>query len=85
MKGTIVDSTLIAAAPSTKNKERQRDPEAHQSKKGSQWRSGYKTYVGVDRGSVIVHHVGVTAGNVRDVLKISLFMVAPMSRPVAKS
>ena len=29
MKGTIVDSTLIAASPSTKNKEKQRDLEAH--------------------------------------------------------
>ena len=33
-KGTIVDSTIIAAPPSTKNKEKKRDPEAHQVKKG---------------------------------------------------
>ena len=32
-KGTIVDSTLIAAPSSTKNKEKQRDPEAHSVKK----------------------------------------------------
>ena len=35
-KGTIVDSTLIAAPSSTKNKEKQRDPEAHSVKKGKQ-------------------------------------------------
>ena len=33
-KGTIVDSTIISAPSSTKNKEKQRDPDAHQVKKG---------------------------------------------------
>ena len=33
-KGTIVDSTLIAASSSTKNREKKRDPEAHSTKKG---------------------------------------------------
>jgi IS5 family transposase len=28
--GTIVDATLIAAPPSTKNQEKSRDPEMHQ-------------------------------------------------------
>lgn len=31
-EGTIVDATLIAAPPSTKNKEGKRDPDMHQSK-----------------------------------------------------
>ena len=35
--GTIVDATLIAAPSSTKNKNNERDPEMHQTKKGSQW------------------------------------------------
>jgi IS5 family transposase len=35
--GTIVDATLIAASPSTKNAGGQRDPEMHSSKKGNQW------------------------------------------------
>jgi IS5 family transposase len=34
--GTIVDATLIAAAPSTKNAKGKRDPEMHQTKKGNQ-------------------------------------------------
>lgn len=33
-EGTIVDATLIAAPPLTKNKDGKRDPEMHQSKKG---------------------------------------------------
>ena len=34
-KGTIVDSTIISAPSSTKNESRQRDSEAHQTKKGN--------------------------------------------------
>ena len=34
-KGTIVDSTIIAAPTSTKNKERKRDSDAHQTCKGT--------------------------------------------------
>ena len=43
-----MDSTLIAAPSSTKNKEKQRDPEAHSVKKGNQWYFGYKEHIGVD-------------------------------------
>ena len=35
--GTIVDATLIAASPSTKNEVGKRDPQMHSSKKGNQW------------------------------------------------
>ena len=35
-EGTIVDATLIAAPPSTKNKEGPRDSEMHQTKKSKQ-------------------------------------------------
>ena len=35
-QGTIVDATIIAAPSSTKNKEKSRDPEMHQTKKGTQ-------------------------------------------------
>ena len=34
-RGTIVDSTFIAAPSSTKNQKKERDPEAHSAKKGS--------------------------------------------------
>jgi IS5 family transposase len=39
-QGTIVDATIIAAPPSTKNKSKARDPEMHQTKKGNQWHFG---------------------------------------------
>jgi IS5 family transposase len=39
---TIFDAPLIAAPPSTKNEERSRDPEMHQSKKSKQWHFGLK-------------------------------------------
>ena len=41
-KGTIVDSTIISALSSTRNKEKKRDPDAHQVKKGNTWHFGYK-------------------------------------------
>lgn len=66
-RGTIVDSTIIAAPSSTKNKDKKRDPDAHSVKKGSQWHFGYKAHIGVDKETGIVHHVKVTAANVNDV------------------
>ena len=70
-KGTIVDSTIIAAPPSTKNREKQRDPDAHQVKKGNNWHFGYKAHIGVDKDSGLVHHLKVTAANVHDVSETS--------------
>jgi IS5 family transposase len=64
--GTIVDATLIAAPPSTKNQEQSRDPEMHQSKKGKQWYFGMKVHIGVDSQSGLVHSASVSAGNVHD-------------------
>jgi IS5 family transposase len=64
--GTIVDATLIAASPSTKNRAGKRDPEMRSSKKGNQWYFGMKTHVGVDAKSGLVHTAGVTTGSVHD-------------------
>ena len=66
-EGTIVDATLIAAPPSTKNRDKERDPEMHQSKKGNDWHFGMKAHVGVDMATGLVHTVVGTAGNVADV------------------
>jgi len=66
-EGTIVDATLIAAPPSTKNRDKARDPEMHQSKKGNDWHFGMKAHIGVDAASGLVHTVIGTAGNVADV------------------
>jgi len=55
--GTIVDATLIAASPSTKNEAGKRDPQMHSSKKGNQWYFGMKAHVGVDASSGLVDNV----------------------------
>ena len=68
-EGTLVDATLIAAPSSTKNKEKQRDPQRHQTRKGNQWYFGMKAHIGADRDSKLVHTVIVTAANVADVTK----------------
>jgi len=64
--GTIVDATLIAASPSTKNEAQKRDPEMSPSKKGNQWYFGMKAHIGVDAKSGLVHTAGVTTGKVHD-------------------
>jgi len=66
-EGTLVDATLIAAPPSTKNREKKRDPEMHQTRKGRQWYFGMKAHIGADRDSKLVHTVVVTAANVADI------------------
>jgi IS5 family transposase len=66
-QGTIVDATIIAAPPSTKNKEKTRDPEMHQTRKGNQWYFGMKAHIGVDVASGVVHTVTGTAANEADI------------------
>ena len=66
-KGTIVDSTIISAPSSTKNASRQRDSEAHQTKKGNMYYFGFKAHIGVDDSSGLVHTVKVTLANKHDV------------------
>jgi IS5 family transposase len=68
-EGTIVDATLIAAPPSTKNSDGKRDPAMHQSKKGNDWHFGMKAHIGVDMTTGLVHTVVGTAGNVSDVVQ----------------
>jgi IS5 family transposase len=64
--GTIVDATIIHAPSSTKNENKERDPEMHQVKKGNQWYFGMKAHVGVDSKHGIVHSAEATAANIAD-------------------
>lgn len=66
-EGTLVDATIIHAPSSTKNKDKSRDPEMHQTKKGNQWYFGMKAHIGTDRDSGMVHTVISTAANVSDI------------------
>jgi len=65
-RGTIVDATIINAPSSTKNKDKQRDPEMHQTRKGNQWYFGMKAHIGVDSKTKMIHSVVATAANVHD-------------------
>lgn len=66
-KGSMVDATIIHAPSSTKNQDKARDPEMHQTKKGNQWYFGMKIHVGADVDSGAVHTVEVTAANEADI------------------
>lgn len=66
-EGSVVDATFVESPSSTKNRDRARDPEAHQAKKGSNWHFGYKAHIGADRDSGLVHTVVTTAANVSDI------------------
>jgi transposase, IS5 family len=73
-QGTIVDATIIAAPPSTKNKQKSRDPEMHQTKKGNQWHFGMKAHIGVDVASGLVHTVVGTAANEADITQTAALL-----------
>jgi IS5 family transposase len=64
--GTIVDATIIAAPPSTKNADRARDPEMKHTRKGNEWHFGMKAHIGCDpRG--IVHSLTTTDAAAADI------------------
>jgi IS5 family transposase len=55
------------AAPSlTKNRDKSRDPDMHQTKKGNQWYFGMKAHIGIDSKSKIIHSVAASAACVAD-------------------
>src|SRR5271165_2379531 len=64
--GTNVDATIIHAPSCTENREQQRDPAMHQTKKGNQWYFGMKAHVEVDSKTKLIHTVVATAANVAD-------------------
>ena len=72
--GTILDATIINAPSSTKNKDKARDPEMHQTKKGNEWRFGMKAHVGVDAGTGYVMAVTATAANEHDITQASVLI-----------
>lgn len=67
--GTIVDATIIAAPPSTKNRDKARDPEMRQTRKGRKWHFGMKLHIGSDaRGTV--HSVTATHAGAADIKQL---------------
>lgn len=69
-QGTIFDATIIHAPSSTKNQDKARDPEMHQTRKGNQWYFGMKAHIGVDVEGGLVHTVTTTPANVADVVEV---------------
>jgi IS5 family transposase len=64
--GTIVDAMIIGAPSSTRNEQKARDPEMHQTRKGRQWYFAAKLHIGVDSQSGLVHSAVLTPANVHD-------------------
>ena len=65
-EGTIVDATIINAPSSTKNRDKARDPQMRQTKKGNQWYFGMKAHIGADTGKGLAHTIVVTDASVHD-------------------
>ena len=72
-KGTLVDATVIEAAPKKplhnedgSTGQSPQDPEATWTKKGGRFFHGYKAHVGVDQGSELVRRIEMTPANVHD-------------------
>jgi transposase, IS5 family len=63
--GTIVDATIISAPSSTKNADRERDPEMGQTKKGATWHFGMKVHIGTDKRG-LTHELTGTSASVND-------------------
>lgn len=67
--GTIVDATIIAAPPSTKNATKTRDPEMRHTRKGNQWHFGMKVHVGTDRRG-LVHSLVTGPASEADIIRL---------------
>jgi transposase, IS5 family len=65
-RGTMVDATIISAPSSTKNRDKARDGQMRQTKKGNQWYFGMKAHIGADTKTKLIHSVVASAANVRD-------------------
>jgi IS5 family transposase len=69
--GTIVDAVpakagIINAPCSTKNANKARDPEMHQTRKRNQWYFGMKAQFGVDSRTKLIYAVVATPANAAD-------------------
>lgn len=66
-KGSMIDASIVHAPASTKNKEKQRDPEMHSTRKNNQYYFGMKIHIGSDVNSNAIHSATVTAANIADI------------------
>jgi transposase, IS5 family len=73
-EGTLVDTTIINAPASTKDRAKVRDAAMHSTRKGNQWLFGMKAHIGADADSGLVHTVVGTAAHVADVTQASALL-----------
>ena len=66
-KGSMIDASIVHAPSSTKNKEKQRDPEMHSTRKNNQYYFGMKIHIGSDVNSNAIHSATVTSANIADI------------------
>lgn len=66
-KGTIVDSTIIENSTSKRNKKKSCDPDSSWTKKGGNYKHGYKLNTGVDKDSGIITSNVTTTAKTHDV------------------
>jgi transposase, IS5 family len=59
-EGTKFDTSIVEAAPSTRSKANQRDPEMKQTRKGNQYYFGIKAHIGVDAVTGLTHIVATS-------------------------
>jgi hypothetical protein len=59
-----VDATIISAPSSTKNKDKARNPEMRQAKKGTQWHFEMKMHIGVDDELGLIHSIVSTPAHI---------------------
>jgi IS5 family transposase len=71
--GAMVDATIIAPLPSTKNAVKEGDPEMRQTRKGKQWHFGMKLHVGTDRRG-LVHNVATGPACQGDITRLDDLM-----------
>ena len=65
-RGTSVDSSIISAPSSSKNKKKDRDPEMRQTRNGNHWYFGTKARIGVDKRIKLIHSFVATSAKVHD-------------------
>lgn len=72
-KGTLVDATVIEAAPKKPDQNEDgtagkspEDQDADWTKKGGKYLFGYKAHVGVDQGSELIRRIAITPAHVHD-------------------
>lgn len=64
--GTIIDSSIIRASSSTKNRDRKRDAAMSSTKKNNTYFFGAKVHIGVDAESDLIHTLHLTTAKVSD-------------------